>query len=87
MVVGSDRDTATGRRDHAIVLILGRLGLRAAEVAALSLDDLDWSRGEIIVRGKANHTQRLPLPVDVGEALVAYLLHGRPQASCRALLG
>jgi site-specific recombinase XerD len=86
VVVASDRDTATGRRDYAIVVILARLGLRAAEVAALSLDDLDWSRGEIIVRGKANHTERLPLPVDVGEALVAYLRHGRPQASCRSLL-
>lgn len=84
LVTSSDRDSALGRRDHAIVVILARLGLRAAEVAALSLDDLDWVGGEITVHGKGNRTERLPLPVDVGEALVAHLEQGRPQADCRA---
>ena len=57
-----DRDTAVGRRDFAILTLLARLGLRAGEVAALTLDDLDWHRGEITVRGKGSRTDRLPLP-------------------------
>jgi integrase len=77
--------TAVGRRDHAVMLLLARLGLRAGEVAALTLDDLDWRAGEVIVRGKGDRIERLPLPVDVGEALVAYLRDGRPTGTCRAL--
>jgi integrase/recombinase XerD len=77
--------TAVGRRDHALVVMLARLGLRAAEVVALRLDDVDWRAGEIIVRGKGDRVERLPLPVDVGEALVAYLQYGRPPTACRAL--
>jgi integrase/recombinase XerD len=85
-LVADGSDTARqGLRDHAIVVMLARLGLRAAEVAALSLDDLDWRAGEIIVRGKGACVERLPLPVDVGEVLVGYLQHGRPLTSCRAL--
>jgi site-specific recombinase XerD len=74
-----------GRRDHAIVRVLARLGLRAGEVAALSLDDVDWRQGEIVVQGKGNRVERLPLPVDVGEVLVAYLRDSRPPSACRAL--
>jgi site-specific recombinase XerD len=85
LLAAGDTDTALGRRDHAIVVLLARLGLRAGEVAALMLDDLDWTRGEIVVRGKGNHTERLPLPVDVGEALVAFLRDGRPATTCRSL--
>ena len=77
--------TTVGRRDHAIVVMLARLGLRAAEVAGLSLDDMDWRAGEIVVRGKGDRVEGLPLPVDVGEAGVAYLWHGRPPTECRAL--
>mgnify|MGYP003543156091 FL=1 len=81
-----DASTAIGRRDYAIVVMLARLGLRAGEVTALTLDDLDWAQGEIVVHGnKANHTERLPLPVDVGEALVGYLRDGRPKTTCRAV--
>lgn len=68
-----DRATLVGRRDFAILTMLARLGLRAAEVAALGLDDIDWRRGELAVRGKANRHERLPLPVDVGQALASYL--------------
>ena len=85
MLAGCDDSTPLGRRDHAIVVMLVRLGLRAGEVAALSLDDVDWAHGEMVVRGKGDHTERLPLPVDVGEALVAYLRDGRPKTTCRAL--
>lgn len=72
-----DRDTPVGRRDYAIILLLVRLGLRAAEAAALRLDDINWRAGEIVVRGKGNTTERLPLPADVGAALAGYLQHGR----------
>ncbi len=68
-----DRRTLVGTRDYAVLVLLGRLGLRACEVAALQLDDLDWKTGEIVVRGKGRVLSRLPLPVDVGEAIVAHL--------------
>lgn len=74
-----------GLRDAAIVRLLLRLGLRAAEVAALDLDDVDWRLGQITVRGKGRHEARLPLPQDVGRVVAAYLRHGRPPASTRSL--
>jgi site-specific recombinase XerD len=73
-----DQGTAIGRRDFAILTILIRLGLRSGEAAGLTLEDLDWQAGEIVVRGKGRRSERLPLPADVGGALVAYLRHGRP---------
>ena len=80
-----DRSTPVGVRDHAIVTVLVRLGLRAGEVAALRLEDVDWRAGEIVVRGKGNRIDRLPLPADVGTVLVDYLRHGRRHSPCRAL--
>ncbi|MFB9307511.1 tyrosine-type recombinase/integrase, partial [Kibdelosporangium philippinense] len=56
-------------------------GLRAGEVAALGLDDIDWRLGEITVWGKGNRRDRMPLPADVGEKIVAYLRNGRPAAA------
>lgn len=73
-----DRSTATGRRDYAVLVTLGRLGLRAGEVAALKLEDVDWRAGELSIAGKGRRAERLPLPEDVGEAIVAYLQDGRP---------
>lgn len=73
-----DQSTAVGRRDFAIVTLLARLGLRAGEAAALRLDDIDWRAGVLTVHGKANSHEQLPLPVDVGSALSAYLEQGRP---------
>ena len=64
-----DQSTAVGRRDFAIVTLLARLGLRAGEAAALTLDDIDWRAGTLTVHGKANSHEQLPLPVDVGFAL------------------
>ena len=81
MLASCDPATATGRRDRAVLLLLSRLGLRAGEVAALGLDDIDWRRGEIAVRGKGGRRDRLPLPADVGEAIVAYLRDGRPASA------
>jgi integrase/recombinase XerD len=86
LLAGCDRDTAVGRRDFAIITLLARLGLRGGEAAALELDDIDWHHGEIVVHGKGGRRDRLPLPADVGEALVAYLREGRPAvAGCRTL--
>ncbi|MDA8186330.1 MAG: tyrosine-type recombinase/integrase [Actinomycetota bacterium] len=74
-----DRRRAKGRRDYAILVVLLRLGLRAGEVAGLRVGDIDWRAGEVVVRGKGRHEDRLPLPSDVGEAIAAYLLRGRPK--------
>lgn len=81
-----DRSTTSGRRDRAILALLARLGLRSGEVAALRLGDVDWRAGEILVRGKARRQDRLPLPVEAGEALVAYLTDGRPSCECPQLI-
>lgn len=80
-----DRGTAVGRRDFAVLTLLGRLGLRAGEVVAMELADVDWRGGQILVRGKGDRRECLPLPVDVGRALSAYLRAGRPAAECRRL--
>lgn len=76
-----DRQSVNGRRDFAILTLLARLGLRAGEIAALALDDVDWRAGEIVVHGKGRRSERLPLPADVGEAIVAYLRDGRPHSA------
>lgn len=85
LLASCNRDTTVGRRDYAILTVLSRLGLRVGEVAGLELDDLDWRHGEIVVRGKGGRQDRLPLPVDVGEALVACLRDRQPDAACRAV--
>lgn len=78
LLASCDRTTMIGRRDFAILTVLARLGLRACEVARLELADVDWRAGELIVRGKRDCQERVPLPCDVGDALVDYLRHGRP---------
>jgi site-specific recombinase XerD len=80
---GCDRSTLDGRRDYAILLLLARLGLRANEVCSLTLEDINWPSGEVLVRGKRGREDRLPLPPDVGRALATYLKQGRPPSSCR----
>jgi integrase/recombinase XerD len=80
-----DRRRAIGRRDYAMLALLSRLGLRAGEVATLSLDDIDWRAGEVVVHGKGPRDERLPLPADVGEAIVGYLRRGRPRTDNRAV--
>ncbi len=80
-----DRRRTVGRRDYAMLLLMVRLGLRAGEVAALRLDDIDWHGGEMLVRGKGNHHERLPLPEDVGIAVAAYLRHPRPPGAGRTV--
>jgi integrase/recombinase XerD len=80
-----DRRRTVGRRDYAVLLLLSRLGLRAGEVAAITLDDLDWRAGELVIHnGKGRRDQRLPLPADLGAAIVSYLRR-RPQIEERAV--
>jgi site-specific recombinase XerD len=80
LLASIDRGTTIGRRDYAILLLLARLGLRSGEVAFLELDDIDWDAGQVSVRGKGGQRTALPLPTDVGEAIAAYLRHGRPRS-------
>jgi integrase len=82
---GCDRATPIGRRDYAILMMLAKLGLRAGEVAALTLDDIDWRASEMLVHAKGRQRARMPIPPDVGAAVVAYLRDGRPKSSCRRL--
>ena len=82
---GCDRATAMGRRDYAILMMLAKLGLRAGEVASLTLDDIDWRSGEMLIRAKGRQQARMPMPRDVGAAVVAYLRDRRPTTSCRRL--
>lgn len=76
---------STARRDRAVILLMRRLALRCAEVAALRVDDIDWVNGTVMVAGKSGRVDRLPLPVDVGEALVDYLRWGRPATTERCV--
>lgn len=85
LVGACDPSSPVGRRDLAVIACLLRLGLRCAEVAALHLEDVDWTDGTVVVRGKGNRIDLLPLPVDVGQQLVAYLRAGRPTTSARAV--
>jgi site-specific recombinase XerD len=82
---GCDRTTVLGRRDYAILLMLARLGLRAGEVVTLTLDDIDWRAGEMLIRAKGRQRVRMPMSPDVGVAVVAYLRDGRPRSPCRRL--
>jgi site-specific recombinase XerD len=82
---GCNRTTATGRRDFAILMMLAKLGLRANEVATLTLDDIDWRAGQMFVCRKGGQRTQMPIPPDVGAAMVAYLRNGRPKSSCRRL--
>lgn len=70
-----------GPRDHAMLLLMARLGLRAPEVIAIQLDDIDWRAGELLVRGKGQRHDRLPIPSDVGEAIADYIRNERVSTS------
>ncbi|MGO9873917.1 MAG: tyrosine-type recombinase/integrase [Acidimicrobiia bacterium] len=82
LLASCDRRSTFGRRDFAVLTLLVRLGLRVGEVAALELDDIDWRVGELTIRGKGRRQERMPLPVDVGEAVVGWLRRGRPDCDC-----
>ena len=78
-----ERQRNFARNIGLLLAMLARLGLRAGEVVAMRLDDINWDAGEIMVRGKGSRQDRLPIPQDVGEALAMYLRHGRPCCSTR----
>ena len=78
LLASCDRGGVAGRRDFAMITLMVRLGLRAGEVAALGLGDIDWRGGEVTVLGKGPRSERLPLPADVGAAIADYLRHARP---------
>lgn len=78
-----DRTTSAGRRNYAVLLLIARLGLRAGEIVALELDDINWRTSELTIKGKGQYFDRLPLPQSVGEALVIYLKKDRPKCSTR----
>jgi len=80
-----DRTTASGRRDYAILMLLTKVGLRANEVATLTLDDIDWRSGTMLIRAKNRQQTRMPIPSDVGTAIVEYLRNDRPASPCRRL--
>ncbi len=80
-----DRAATTGMRDYAMLALMARLGLRAAEVAGLSLDDVRWRAGEVVVRGKARREDCLPLPAEVGDAVAGYLIQARPRVESRTM--
>jgi site-specific recombinase XerD len=73
LLASCDRLTLDGVRDHAMLMLLARLGLRSIEIARLQLEDLDWRAGDLLVRGKARRDDRLPIPEDVGSSLAGYL--------------
>ncbi len=78
-----DRRRPLGRRDYALIILLLRLGLRRGEVARLTLDDIDWRAGELVIHGKGGRDDRLPLAADVGQAIASYLRRGRPASDRR----
>lgn len=80
VVKSCDLSTGHGLRDHAILLLLSRLGLRAGDIVAMRIDDIDWRQGTLRLQGKSHRETVLPLPQDVGNALVAYVRKGRPRS-------
>lgn len=85
VLTATDRSTPSGLRDHAILLLLARLGLRAGEIVSLELDDIHWRAGEIVVHGKGRMRDPLPLLSEVGEALAAYVREARGVSSSRRI--
>ncbi|ETR69034.1 MAG: integrase/recombinase [Candidatus Magnetoglobus multicellularis str. Araruama] len=83
MLKSCDLKTHIGQRDHAILLLLARLGLRACEIVSMRLEDIDWESGLILIRGKGSREDYLPIPHDVGEAIAQYLKNVRPKCAVR----
>jgi site-specific recombinase XerD len=77
------RNSEAGLRDHAILMLMARLGLRGGEIVGLDLADFDWGVGTVQIHGKGRRRDILPLPADVGKTVARYLRHGRPACSCR----
>ncbi len=85
LLASCDRSTVAGLRDYAMLMLLTRLGLRCGEIVAMALEDFEWAAGEVVIHGKGRREERLPLPVEVGDAVVDYLRMGRPRTECRVV--
>ncbi len=83
LITSADRSTPCGRRDYAILLLLARLGLRAGEIVALELGDIHWRSGELVIHGKGQMVEHVPLPSEVGEAIAMYLRDDRGASASR----
>ncbi len=83
VIASCDLNKPQGVRDRAILLLLARLGLRAGDIVAMCLEDVDWVAGTVLVSGKGRREIRLPLPQDAGDALIEYLVQARPAADTR----
>jgi site-specific recombinase XerD len=81
VIASCDRNRPQDVRDRAVLLLLARLGLRAGDIVALRIDDLDWARGTVRVRGKGKKEVCLPLPQDAGDAVLEYLQRARPRSN------
>lgn len=81
LIASVKSDDPVSRRNYAMLLLVARLGLRAPEVIAIQLDDIDWRAGTILIRGKGKQHDRMPLPEDAGEAIVEYIRNGRRGSS------
>jgi site-specific recombinase XerD len=85
ILAACDTSTPIGLRNRALLLLLARLGLRAGDLVAMQLDDIDWDQGTIRVSGKSARAVRLPLPQDAGEAILAYIEQARPTVASKHL--
>lgn len=85
LLASCDPDTLVGVRDRALITLMVRLGLRVGEVTAMQLGDIDWRRGEVMIRSKGGWRDPLPLPVDVGDSLASYLARRGPTPEFRAV--
>jgi integrase len=81
VMASCDLSTPIGVRDRAVLLLLSRLGFRSGDVANLKLSDINWDEATVEVAGKSRRSRRLPLPQDVGDAILSYL-EQRPQVAC-----
>lgn len=81
VIASCDVSTSKGLRDRAVLLLLARLGARAGDIIAMTVPDVDWTHGTLRVRGKSRREALLPLPQDIGDALLAYLDRGRPRST------
>jgi len=79
LIATCELTTPAGLRDRGILLLLARLALRAGDIVSLRLNDLDWEQATLSVRGKGRRETRLPLPQDVGDAVLSYLKRARPR--------
>lgn len=77
LIEAARRSKVTGRRNKAMIMMMARLGLRGPEIVAIKLEDLDWRLGEVLIRGKGRLHDRMPLPHDVGQAIVDYIQNER----------